>query len=128
MPPDVPHYLTPPELGRLWRVSPEKIIAMIRGGQLAAVNLASRLEGLTRTYGVDILVGPTASDLMRDSFILRSVARVQVKGKTQPVEISSLLGERGQPFDAEFLRWLETYEEGILEFRARNFEKAKTLQ
>jgi hypothetical protein len=42
MPPDAPHYLTPPELAKLWRVSPEKIIAMIRGGQLAAVNLASR--------------------------------------------------------------------------------------
>jgi hypothetical protein len=42
MPPDAPHYLTPPELAKLWRVSPEKVIAMIRGGQLAAVNLASR--------------------------------------------------------------------------------------
>ena len=41
MPPDSPHYLTPPELAKLWRVSPEKIITMIRGGQLAAVNLAA---------------------------------------------------------------------------------------
>src|SRR5207253_11477521 len=46
-----------------------------------AVNLASRLEGLTRIYGVDILVGPTAADLIRDEFHLRSVARAQVKGK-----------------------------------------------
>jgi len=90
-----------------------------------AVNLASRLEALTRTYGVDILIGPTASDLVRDAFYLRSVARVQVKGKTKPVEISALLGERTEPLDPELLRWLETYEEGLRKFRARDFANAK---
>ena len=48
-----------------------------------AVNLASRLEGLTRTYGVDILLGPSATELVRDEFYVRSVARVQVKGKSE---------------------------------------------
>jgi len=81
-----------------------------------AVNLASRLQGLTRTYGVDILVGPTASELIRDEFRLRSVARVQVKGKTEPVEISTLVGARGDSLDPELLRWLETYEAGIQKF------------
>src|SRR5439155_17443730 len=51
-----------------------------------AVNLASRLEGLTRVYGVDILVGASAAELVRDEFHLRSVARAQVKGKTKPVD------------------------------------------
>ena len=40
-----------------------------------AVNLASRLESLTRTYGVDILLGPSATELVRDEFYVRSVAR-----------------------------------------------------
>ena len=52
-----------------------------------AVNLAARLEGLTRIYGVDILVGTAAADLIRDEFHLRSVARAQVKGKTEPVDV-----------------------------------------
>ena len=92
-----------------------------------AVNLASRLEALTRTYGVDILIGPTATELVRDEFHLRSVARVQVKGKTKPVDVSTLVGARNQDGDPEFLKWLETYEEGLEKFRARDFNGAKIL-
>jgi adenylate cyclase len=92
-----------------------------------AVNLASRLESLTRTYAVDILVGPTCSDLVRDEFHVRSVARVQVKGKTEPVEISTLIGARKDAIDPELLRWLETYEAGFAKFRERQFTEAKIL-
>lgn len=92
-----------------------------------AVNLASRLEGLTRTYGVDILLGPTTAELIRDAFHLRTVAYVQVKGKTRPVETFTLIGARGDEIDPEWLRWLETYEEAIVKFRAREFSEAKIL-
>jgi adenylate cyclase len=92
-----------------------------------SVNLASRLEALTRTYGVDILMGPAATEMVRDEFYVRSVARVQVKGKTRPVEISALLGQRSEPFDQEFARWLESYEEGLGKFRSREFKEAKIL-
>lgn len=92
-----------------------------------AVNLASRLEGLTRTYGVDVLVGESAAELIREDFHLRSVARAQVKGKTRPVEVFTLVGERGKDEDAELLRWLSTYEEGLQRFRAREFSEAKIL-
>ena len=92
-----------------------------------AVNLASRLEGLTRTYGTDILLGPTAADFVRDEFHIRSVARVQVKGKSEPVEISTLVGARSAGIDPEFLRHLETYEEAFQKFRHREFREAKIL-
>jgi adenylate cyclase len=93
-----------------------------------AVNLASRLEGLTRTYGTDILIGPTATDFVRDEFHVRSVARVQVKGKSEPVEISTLIGGHGdETLDAELLRRLETYEEAFQKFRKRHFREAKIL-
>jgi adenylate cyclase len=90
-----------------------------------SVNLASRLEGLTRIYGVDILIGATAAELMRDEFHLRSVARVQVKGKTKPVDIFTFVGPRNEDIDPEFLKWLESYEEGLEKFRARDFTDAK---
>ena len=92
-----------------------------------AVNLASRLEALTRTYAVDILVGPTASELIRDAFHLRSVARVQVKGKSEPVEVTTLIGARDENVDPELLRRLETYEQGICAFRARDFSEGTLL-
>jgi len=92
-----------------------------------SVNLASRLEGLTRIYGIDILVGVTAAELVRDEFHLRSIARVQVKGKTKPVDTFTLIGARNEDVDSELLRWLESYEEGLEKFRARDFTEAKIL-
>ncbi|MGE5209120.1 MAG: CHASE2 domain-containing protein [Alphaproteobacteria bacterium] len=92
-----------------------------------AVNLASRLEALTRTYGVDLLVGESAAELVRDEIYLRSVARVQVKGKTKPVDVFTFVGARGEEINSEFLKWLETYEEAIGKFRARDFTDAKIL-
>jgi adenylate cyclase len=92
-----------------------------------SVNLASRLEGLTRIYGVDILVGASAAELVRDEVHLRSVARVQVKGKSKPVDVFTFVGARNEEVDPEFLKWLETYEEALEKFRARDFTQAKIL-
>lgn len=93
-----------------------------------AVNLASRLESLTRTYGTDILIGPTATEFVRDEFHVRSVSRVQVKGKSEPVEISTLIGAHGdETLDPELLRRLEAYEEAFQKFRKRQFREAKIL-
>lgn len=92
-----------------------------------AVNLASRLEALTRTYPVDILVGAGAAELIRGEFDLRSVALVQVKGKTQPVEIFTLVGAKGDAANAEFVQRLETYEAGFRNFRERDFAQAKIV-
>ena len=92
-----------------------------------AVNLASRLEALTRTYGLDMLVGASVAELVRDEVYLRSVARVQVKGKTKPVDVFTFIAARGEETDPEFLKWLETYEEALEKFRARDFIDAKIL-
>jgi len=92
-----------------------------------AVNLASRLEGLTRVYGADILVGASAAELVREEVYLRSVARVQVKGKTKPVDVFTFIGSRNEDVDPELLKWLESYEEGLEKFRARDFTQAKIL-
>ena len=92
-----------------------------------AVNLASRLEALTRQYHVDILIGSSAAELITDEFTLRSVDLVQVKGKTEPVEVFTMIGARNDNLDPEWLKWIESYEEGIKKFRGREFTEAKIL-
>ena len=93
-----------------------------------SVNLASRLEGLTRIYGVDILIGASVAELVRDQFHLRSVACVQVKGKTLPVDVLTVLGPKGEnAVDSQLVKWLDTYEEGLTKFRERGFTESKIL-
>ncbi|MCH9670646.1 MAG: adenylate/guanylate cyclase domain-containing protein, partial [Gammaproteobacteria bacterium] len=56
-----------------------------------AVNLASRLEGLTKGYGVQAIVSETTKQQLPD-FAFRELDRVRVKGKDQPVTIYEPLG------------------------------------
>ena len=46
--PDGRTKLTPPQLGRLWGLAPEKILTWIRNGELAALNVATTLGGRPR--------------------------------------------------------------------------------
>ena len=56
-----------------------------------AVNVASRLEGRTKYYGVDVLVGEATRRLAKD-FMFREVDRIRVKGKRRVVTVFEPLG------------------------------------
>ncbi|WP_420209088.1 CHASE2 domain-containing protein [Candidatus Electronema sp. JC] len=60
------------------------------------VNLASRLEGLTKLYGAEIIVSGAVFDALEPEgqFLFRRVDTVRVVGKSEPVAIYQLLGER----------------------------------
>ncbi len=51
-----------------------------------AVNLGSRLEGATKQYGLRLLIGETTAAQCPDH-LMRQIDRLQVKGKTEPVEV-----------------------------------------
>lgn len=51
-----------------------------------AVNLGSRLEGITKVYGVKILIGEETHDGL-NGFLCRQIDKVQVKGKEEPIRI-----------------------------------------
>ena len=56
-----------------------------------SVNLASRLEALSKYYGTSIIISEPTCDRVRDHVIARPLDRVSVKGKTQCVVIYELL-------------------------------------
>jgi class 3 adenylate cyclase len=58
-----------------------------------SVNLAARVEALTRRYGVSILITDTTRDLLadRDAFQMRLIDRVVARGKSQPVTLWEIL-------------------------------------
>jgi hypothetical protein len=62
-----------------------------------------------------------SAELVRDEVYLRSVGRVQVKGKTKPVDVFTFVAARGEETDPEFLKWLETYEGGVGEISRTRF-------
>lgn len=86
------------------------------------VNLASRLEGLTKYYGTDILISGATVQALDGNFILREVDLVRVKGKAQPLTIYQLLGE-GTP-EPDLARFLEIYHQGRELFRHRQFQES----
>jgi adenylate cyclase len=55
-------------------------------------NVASRLEGQTKTYRVDIIIGERTASQVRH-FALLELDLIQVVGKTQPVRVSFLFGD-----------------------------------
>ncbi len=59
-----------------------------------AVNIASRLEGLTKKVGADIVISRDVCDNLRDPgcYAIERIGRVRVKGKLKPVEIFRLAG------------------------------------
>ncbi|HRH79858.1 MAG TPA: adenylate/guanylate cyclase domain-containing protein [Thiobacillaceae bacterium] len=88
-----------------------------------AVNLASRLEALTRQYSVWVLVGEATREACPDlSFML--VDRVRVKGKGKPVAIYEPLGPTVE-LPAEQLQTVREFEAVLADYQARQWEAAE---
>lgn len=66
-----------------------------------AVNLSSRLEGLNKDYGTNIIVNETTYQAAKeDGFVFRELDLMRVKGKLQPVTIYQLMGRQAD-FDSD---------------------------
>jgi adenylate cyclase len=82
------------------------------------VNLASRLESLTKRYGVELLVSDAIVSAAGDAFAFRTIDTVRVVGRSKPVTIYTAFAPEEKP------AWLERHEQGWREYRAREFAKA----
>ncbi len=87
------------------------------------VNLGSRLEGLTKSYGVSIIVSRSTRDAVPE-LAYRELDRVRVKGRDQPVSIYEPLGPR-DAVDDKVRDELKFYREAVKLYRAQNWELAE---
>lgn len=85
-----------------------------------SVNLGARLEGLTRQYGVGIIVSEYTVAAC-DGFIFRELDRVRVKGKDQPVTIFEPVARAGE-LTREQQDEMKAWEKILYEYRSQNFE------
>ena len=90
-----------------------------------AVNLASRLEGLTNTYGVDIIAGENTRHAVPE-FEFRELDRVKVKGRDKPVAIYEPLGLLETIGKSERMK-LKQFHLGLKYYRARRWDDAEQI-
>jgi len=88
-----------------------------------AVNLASRLEGITKEYGTDIIVGENTR-AGASGIVFRELDRVRVKGKDLAVTIFEPVGLEGA-VEREKLDTIERFQRGLQLYREQNWDMAE---
>jgi len=93
------------------------------------VNLCSRLEGLTRQYGAEIIASGELLERLPDEFLARELDLLRVKGRQGAVRIYELLGRRGDPEaaarESAEKEWLEAWAAGLASYRRGEWAAAR---
>lgn len=90
------------------------------------VNLASRLEGLNKEYGRNIIISEYTYALIRqENFTVRELDRVCVKGKKQAVTIYELFGYGNLYKKKQALA--DLFQQGLMVYRERQWQQAITI-
>ena len=87
------------------------------------MNLASRLEGVCKFYGVAITASGEVKAATGDAFEWRHLDRVAVVGRTGGTDIHELLGWRGA-VDARRIAARDAYEAALADYFAGQFNRA----
>jgi adenylate cyclase len=88
-------------------------------------NFASRLEGINKYLGTDILISGSTHQQLGDEIKLRALGQFLVVGKAKPMEIFEVLGPVSNlPQDPP---WLTTFDKALDQFKKREFEQAERL-
>ena len=85
------------------------------------VNLAARLEGAAKYYGVDFLVGENTYQKTSHAYSYRELGKIRVVGKLVPVTIYELIGGASD-LKSELI---SPFHQALALYRARNWDQAK---
>ena len=87
-----------------------------------SVNLASRLEGQSKTYGVATIVGSKTAEVVRNKFAVLELDFIVVKGKTEPEIIYTILGGEEIARDSHFQKLHELNVKMLSCYRGRDWK------
>jgi adenylate cyclase len=86
------------------------------------VNLASRLEGITKQYQIQVVISESTHKKVAGKFVCRELDKIKVKGKTQPVTIYELLDvESERP---KYAPLLSAFDRAMNAYRSQNWRES----
>ena len=88
------------------------------------VNVASRLEARTKDYRIPIVIGEATAQKAKERFATMEIDRIQVKGKTQPETVFTVLGRAELGRDPNFLELRELTTRMLRYYREQNWSQA----
>lgn len=88
------------------------------------VNIASRLVGINKIYGTQIIVSSKVYDLLKKDFILRKIDLVTVKGRVESGYIYELMAHNKNDLTFDWERYQQFFEEGFTYYQHRHWDAA----
>ncbi|MGE0845755.1 MAG: CHASE2 domain-containing protein [Flavobacteriaceae bacterium] len=92
-----------------------------------AVNLGSRLEGQTKTYGLLVIIGSRTAELVKGRFAVLPVDRIRVKGKAEPEPIYTILRDPAALEDPDYATLLAATERLFEAYRGQKWQAAAKI-
>lgn len=92
-----------------------------------SVNLTARLEGLTKYYGVSMLISEQVLERLSDpsQYEIRFLDRAIVKGKSEPISVYEVMDGEPEELKAMKFQTQADFEQGLEHYRDREFAEAK---
>ena len=92
-----------------------------------AINIASRLEGINKIYGTQIIVSDSVYQQIKDQFILRKIDRVILKGKVTSDSIYELVAERRDQVTYDFEKYTMYFTQAFEAYQQKKWDEAISL-
>ncbi|MGH9807230.1 MAG: adenylate/guanylate cyclase domain-containing protein, partial [Terriglobia bacterium] len=89
-----------------------------------SVNLASRLEGQSKTYGLPIIAGSKTAIAAKDKFAILEIDFITVKGKTEPEVVYAVMGRDDVAKSGRFQKMRELNSKMLSCYRSRDWSAA----
>ena len=90
------------------------------------VNTAARLEGQSKTYGVDIVLGPKTWEQVEQDFATLRLDNIQVKGKTVGLLVYALMGDADLAKDPNFTEVKALVEDMLNSYASQKWSESRS--